>query len=136
MLETTYGTSVVFPCTDSRQSVTSLLELCQSHTACSSIILTLGRTVHAAPSCHGAAAAGQFLQFAGKGNNFLFILPHNLEAQKDPKVFNRNEHKGFEKILTNHTSIMCDHFFIITILYSVIQSKALRKKKLTQFKND
>lgn len=81
MLETAYGTSVVFPCTDSTQSVTSLLELCQSHTTCSSIILTLGRAVQAAASRHAAAAARQFLQLTGKGNYFLFVFPHQLEEE-------------------------------------------------------
>lgn len=81
MLETAYGTSVVFPCTDSRQSVTSLLELCQSHTTCSSIILTLGRAVQAATSRHAAATARQLLQLTGKGNDFLFVFPHQLEAE-------------------------------------------------------
>lgn len=81
MLETAYGTSVVFPCIDSRQSVTSLLELCQSHTTCSSIILTLGRAVQAATSRHAATAARQFLQLTGKGNDFPFVFPHQLEAE-------------------------------------------------------
>lgn len=62
--------------------VTSLLELCQSHTACSSIILTVGGSVHAATAAaagrHAAAAAGELLQLAGKRNDFLSVLPHHL----------------------------------------------------------
>lgn len=87
MLETAYGTSVALPCTGSRQSVTSLLELCQSHTACSSIVLTLGRAVQAATGGHAAAAARQFLQLAGKGNDFLFVFPHQLEAELKIHVY-------------------------------------------------
>lgn len=62
--------------------MTSLLELCQSHTACSSIILTLGRSVHPDAGRHAAAATGEFLQLAGEGNHFLFVLPHHLEAER------------------------------------------------------
>lgn len=66
--------------------MTSLLELCQSHTACSSIILTVGGSVHApaataAAGRHAAAAAGELLQLAGKRNDFLSVLPHHLEAE-------------------------------------------------------
>lgn len=63
--------------------MTSLLELCQSHTACSSIILTVGRSVHTATTArrHAAAAAGELLQLAGKRNDFLSVLPHHLEAE-------------------------------------------------------
>lgn len=62
--------------------MTSLLELCQSHTACSSIILTVGGSVHTtAAGRHAAAAAGELLQLAGKRNDFLSVLPHHLEAE-------------------------------------------------------
>lgn len=65
--------------------MTSLLELCQSHTACSSIILTVGGSVHTAAAAaagrHAAAAAGELLQLAGKRNDFLSVLPHHLEAE-------------------------------------------------------
>ena len=69
-------------CTDSRQSAASLLELCQSHTACRSIILTLGGAVHPATGRHAAAAAGQLLQLAGEVNHFLLVLAHNLEPER------------------------------------------------------
>lgn len=80
-----YGTSGVFPCTGSRQSVTSLLELCQSHTTCSPIVLTLGRAVKAAASGHAAAAARQFLQLAE--DDFLFVFPHQLEAELKMHIY-------------------------------------------------
>lgn len=66
--------------------MTSLLELCQSHTTCSSIILTLAGTVHAAAGRHAAATARQFLQLTGKGNDFLFVFPHQLEAEMESKL--------------------------------------------------
>lgn len=92
MLEPAYGTSVVFPCTDSRQSAPSLLELCQSHTTCSSIILTLAWALQAAASCHAAAAARQLLQLTGKGNDFLFVFPHQLEAEFKIHIYRKNVH--------------------------------------------
>lgn len=65
---------------------TSLLELCQSHTTCRSLILTLAGAVHAAASGHAAAAARQLLQLAGEGNYFLFVLFHQLEAETESKM--------------------------------------------------
>lgn len=78
VLETTYGTSVASPCTDSNGA--SLLQLCQSHTACSSIILTLGGAVRPAAGRHAAPATGQLLQLAGEGHDLLFVFPH-LKAE-------------------------------------------------------
>lgn len=71
--------------------MTSLLELCQSHTACSSIVLTVGGSVHATAAAaaaagrHAAAAAGELLQLAGERNDFLPVLPHHLQAHMDTR---------------------------------------------------
>lgn len=106
--------------------MTSLLELCQSHATCSSIILTLGGAVQAATSGHAAAAARQFLQLAGKGNDFLFVFPHQLEAELKTYL----QTKVHVCLIRYKIAFS---FFINSLMHSCLGKE--KKENKTQFKN-